>query len=152
MKLSKSNGKKRRFWWRNRIAVAGALVMVLLFSGTALAAQVTDGNPYILPRGEVVNDDLYVTGNQVIINGDVEGDLVVAAGYVEINGVVNGDVLAAGGAVVIAGAVQDDVKIRNGVKTCRAFVRARIPLSRRSSRTPFANSSRSTRQESRLPS
>jgi hypothetical protein len=88
--------------------------MVLLFSGTALAAEVLQGDPYILPRGEVVNDDLYVTGSEVIIDGTVEGDVVVAGGYVEINGVVMGDLLAAGGAVVISGVIQDDVRAAGG--------------------------------------
>jgi hypothetical protein len=101
-------------WWRQRIAVGLAVVMLLLFSGTALAAEVVQGDPYILPRGEVVSDDLYVTGSEVIIDGTVEGDLVVAAGYVEINGVVMGDLLAAGGAVVITGVVQDDVRAAGG--------------------------------------
>jgi hypothetical protein len=90
------------------------MVMALLFSGTALAAEILAGDPYILPRGEVVNDDLYVTGGEVIIDGTVEGDLVVAGGYIEINGVVMGDVLAAGAAVVIAGTVQDDVRAAAG--------------------------------------
>jgi hypothetical protein len=125
MKQTKSNERRQSpFWrhlsWRQRIggrqhiAVGLAVVMLLLFSGTALAAEVLQGDPYILPRGEVINDDLYVTGSEVIIDGTIEGDLVVAGGYVEINGVVMGDLLAAGGAVVIAGAIQDDVRAAGG--------------------------------------
>lgn len=110
----KSKGRRISPWWRGRVAIGLAMVMVLLFSGTALAAEILSGDPYILPRGEVVNDDLYVTGGEVIIDGTVEGDLVVAGGYVEINGVVMGDLLAAGGAVVIAGAIQDDVRAAGG--------------------------------------
>lgn len=105
---------RQRAWWRGRAAVGLALVMLLLFSGTALAAEVLSGDRYILPRGEVINDDLYVTGSEVIIDGTVEGDLVVAGGYVEINGVVTGDLLAAGGAVVVSGAVRDDVRAAGG--------------------------------------
>jgi hypothetical protein len=114
MRQRKSSGKELRFWWRQRIAVGLALVLLLLFSGRAFAAEVLSGDPYILPRGEVVNDDLYVTGGEVIIDGTIEGDLVVAGGYVEVNGVVMGDLLAAGGAVVIAGAIQDDVRAAGG--------------------------------------
>jgi hypothetical protein len=114
MKQTKSNGNRRRAWWRQRAAASLAILMVLLFSGTALAAEVLEGDPYILPRGEVLNDDLYVAGSEVIIDGTVEGDLVVAAGYVEVNGVVMGDLLAAGGAVVITGAIQDDVRAAGG--------------------------------------
>lgn len=114
MKQTKSNGPRHTPWWRQRIAVGLAILMGLLFSSTALAAEVVSGDPYILPRGEVVTDDLYVTGGEVIIDGAVEGDLIVAAGYVEINGVVMGDLLAAGGAVVITGVIQDDVRAAGG--------------------------------------
>lgn len=118
MRDKKSNAKQQRSWWRRRmtggLTVAITLAMALLFSGTALAAEVVRGDPYILPRGEVVSDDLYVNGSEVIIDGTVEGDLVVAGGYVEVNGVVMGDLLAAGGAVVIAGAIQDDVRAAGG--------------------------------------
>jgi cytoskeletal protein CcmA (bactofilin family) len=114
MKQGKSKRKKQRSWWRQQMAVGAAIVMVLLFSGTALAAEVLSGDPYILPRGEVIHDDLYVTGSEVIIDGTVEGDVVVAAGYVEINGVVMGDLLATGGAVIITGNVQDDVRAAGG--------------------------------------
>ena len=109
-----SNGYRQRSWWRRRVAAGLAILMVLLFSGTVLAAEVLEGDPYILPRGEVLNDDLYVAGSEVIIDGTVEGDLVVAAGYVEVNGVVMGDLMAAGGAVVITGAIQDDVRAAGG--------------------------------------
>lgn len=115
MSKSKSNRSlcrptRRHPWWRQPFALGMALLLALLFSGTALAAEVLSGDPYILPRGEVVRDDLYVTGSEVIIDGTIEGDLVVAAGYVEVNGVVMGDLLAAGAAVVIAGTIQDDVR------------------------------------------
>ncbi len=114
MKQSKSKGEKPSSWWRGRIAIGTAMVMLLLFSGTAFAAEIMSGDPYILPRGEVVKDDLYVTGSEVIIDGTVEGDVVVAAGYVEINGVVMGDLLAAGGSVIVTGNVQDDVRAAGG--------------------------------------
>lgn len=114
MKQIKSNEPRHVPWWRQRIAVGLAILMGLLFSSTALAAEVVNGDPYILPRGEVVTDDLYVSGDEVIIDGTVEGDLIVAGGYVEINGVVMGDLIAAGGAVVISGVVQDDVRAAGG--------------------------------------
>lgn len=114
MKQIKPNEPRHVPGWRQRTAVGLAILMGLLFSSTALAAEVVSGDPYILPRGEVVADDLYVSGGEVIIDGTVEGDLIVAGGYVEINGVVMGDLMAAGGAVVISGVVQDDVRAAGG--------------------------------------
>ena len=80
MKETESNRRRHTTWWRQRTAVGLAMLMALLLSGTALAAEVVEGDPYILPRGTVLNDDLYVAGSEVIIDGTVEGDLVVAAG------------------------------------------------------------------------
>jgi hypothetical protein len=114
MKHRQIHGKLLRSWWRGRTSLALAVLLLLIFSGTALAAEVMGGDTYILPRGEVVSDDLYATGGEVIIDGTVEGDLVVAGGYVEVNGVVMGDLIAAGGAVVINGVVQDDVRAAGG--------------------------------------
>lgn len=114
MKIGNWSETKPRPWWRHRFAIGLAVVMLLLFSGTALAAEVMGGNTYILPRGEVVSDDLYVYGEEIIIDGTVEGDLIVSGGYIEVNGVVMGDLLAAGGAVVINGVVQDDVRAAGG--------------------------------------
>jgi cytoskeletal protein CcmA (bactofilin family) len=89
-------------------------IIVLFLSGTALAAEIAGGEVYILSRGEVIADDLYVGAGQVLIEGTVEGDVVATGGYVEISGVVMGDVLAAGGGVVISGAVQDDARLAGG--------------------------------------
>lgn len=95
---------------RYRAALLLAGLILVMFSATALAAEVAGGDTYVLPRGQVVNDDLYVSGGEVTIDGTVEGDLVVAGGYVEINGVVMGDLIAAGGAIIVAGSIQDDVR------------------------------------------
>lgn len=95
---------------RYHTALLLAGLILLMFSATALAAEFAGGDAYVLPRGQVINDDLYATGGEIIIDGTVEGDLVVAGGYIEVNGVVMGDLIAAGGAVIVAGTVQDDVR------------------------------------------
>jgi cytoskeletal protein CcmA (bactofilin family) len=90
-------------------------VLVVLVTGTAIGAEVVGGDEiYVLPTGEVISDDLYVTAGQVLIEGTVEGDLVAAGGFVEVSGVIMGDVFAAGGGVVISGVVQDDARLAGG--------------------------------------
>lgn len=96
---------------RYRLAFTLAGVMLLLFSGTALAAEVVGEDVYILPAGQVISDDLYVAGGEVLIEGTVEGDLVVTGGYIEVSGVVMGDVIATGAGIVISGVVQDDARV-----------------------------------------
>ncbi len=108
------NGRWTGVLRRLGVALGMVGVMLAMAAGTASAAEVAGGDAYHLPRGEVIADDLYVGGGEVIIDGTVNGDLVVAGGYVEVNGVVTGDLIAAGGAVVLTGAVQDDVRLAGG--------------------------------------
>ncbi len=112
--LREPNGRWTVTLRRYRVALGLAAVVLLLWAGTAVAAEVAGGDTYHLPRGEVVADDLYVSGDEVIIDGTVNGDLVAAGGYVEVNGVVTGDLIAVGGAVVVNGAVQDDARLAGG--------------------------------------
>jgi len=108
------NGRWTGVLRRTCVALGLVGVVLAMGAGTAVAAEVAGGDTYHLPRGEVIGDDLYVNGGEVIIDGTVNGDLVVAGGYVEVNGVVTGDLIAAGGAVVLAGAVQDDARLAGG--------------------------------------
>lgn len=88
------------------------LACLLMVTGTAWAAELAPdaGEVYRLEKGQVIQDDLYVSAGEIFIDGTIEGDLVAAGGYVEVNGVVTGDALVAGASVVINGVVQDDVR------------------------------------------
>jgi cytoskeletal protein CcmA (bactofilin family) len=93
--------------------VVVAFLALLLASSSAAAAVIIpdDGDVYRLEQGQVIDDDLYVSAPEVIIDGTVNGDLVAAGAHVEVNGVVTGDVLAAGASVVINGVVEDDARV-----------------------------------------
>lgn len=88
-----------------------AVVLSLALAGSALAAEFAAADTYRLAAGEVVADDLYVTGDTIIIDGTVEGDLVASGGYIEINGTVTDDLIAAAAGIVVNGAVGDDARI-----------------------------------------
>jgi cytoskeletal protein CcmA (bactofilin family) len=68
-----------------------------------------------LAASEVHDGWYFAGGDQVVIEGTVNGDLYAAGGLVEVSGTVNGDVLAAGGQVIISGAVSDNVRAAGGV-------------------------------------
>jgi cytoskeletal protein CcmA (bactofilin family) len=98
-----------------RRRIVGVMIIVaclLTVAGTAWAAELAPdaGEVYRLEKGQVIQDDLYVSAGEIFIDGTVEGDLVAAGGYVEVNGVVTGDALVAGASIVINGVVQDDVR------------------------------------------
>ena len=76
----------------------------------------------VLPADEVHEGWYFASGDQVIIQGTVNGDVYVAGGMVQVDGIVNGDLLAAGGAVVINGRVSDDVRAAGGNVECNGSV------------------------------
>lgn len=87
------------------------VLLGILLAGTATAAEFTDDEIYRLAEGEVIEDDLYVTGSEVFIDGTVKGDVIAAGSRVEVNGTVEGDLIAAGAEVMLNGEVQDDVRV-----------------------------------------
>lgn len=98
-----------------RKRIVGMIIVIaclLMVTGTAWAAELAPdaGAVYRLEKGQVIQDDLYVSAGEIFIDGTVEGDLVATGGYVEVNGVVTGDALVAGASIVINGVVQDDVR------------------------------------------
>ncbi len=100
-----------RYWIVLGILILAGLATV---TGTAQAAQMGGGETYRLPAGEVIQDDLYVAGGEIIIDGTVDGDLIAAGGYIEVNGVVTGDAILAGGGIRVTGVIQDDARLAGG--------------------------------------
>ncbi len=61
-----------------------AVLAVVLAALPALAADFRSGNEVTVASGEVINDDLYVAGGNLRIDGTVNGDLLAAGGTVTI--------------------------------------------------------------------
>jgi len=93
------------------LLILAALLLIGFFAVTpARAADTRGGDQVVIGRDEVINDDLYVAGNTVTIDGTIKGDMVAVASQITINGTVEGDLLAAGQGIVINGRVGDDVR------------------------------------------
>ena len=89
----------------------GGLVAILMMSVPAGAAEFKTGKEVTIAKDEIIEDDLYMTGETMTVKGTVKGDVVASGRVVRIEGIVEGDVMAAGQAVVIDGEVRDDVRI-----------------------------------------
>lgn len=85
-------------------------VLLLLLAPTASATEIRGGDTVVISAGETVNDDLYLAGNRIVIDGVVNGDLIAGAAEVVINGEVTGDLLAGASMIMINGRVGDDVR------------------------------------------
>jgi cytoskeletal protein CcmA (bactofilin family) len=90
------------------------LLSLVLLPAYGLAAEERAGEQIIVGGSEVVNDDLYIAGGEVMVEGTVIGDLYVAGGTVNITGEVTGDVLVFAGTFILSGQVGDDLRIGAG--------------------------------------
>ncbi len=107
----------------SRIPLVVALIAAafVLFGATVAFAQDNDlggkvrsGQDVVIPAGQTVDGNLYVSGGTVRVEGTVTGDLVAAGGEVQVTGEVQNDVLAAGGTVEVSGKVGGDARLFGG--------------------------------------
>jgi cytoskeletal protein CcmA (bactofilin family) len=92
------------------LTILSLLVLTaLVFPTTALAFDGRSGDRIVISAGEVINDDLYLSAREVIVDGTINGDLMAAGEIVVVNGTVTGDLWAAGNSVTVNGEVGDDV-------------------------------------------
>ena len=87
------------------------LLAVLLAISPGWAVESQSGDQVIIGPDEVVDDDLYATANEIVVEGTVRGDLVAFGRSVTVDGTVEGDLIGAGQSVEIGGEVDDDVRI-----------------------------------------
>ncbi len=81
------------------------LMLVLGLAGAALAADFRAGDTITIGKDEVIDDDLIITGQNVIVDGTINGDLVATGRTVIINGKVLGSVIASGQSITINGQI-----------------------------------------------
>lgn len=89
------------------------LILLVFFVAKMNATQAkTTYQTIIVPAGETIEDNFVRFGNEIIIDGTVNGDVIVGANTITINGDVAGDVLAvAGNAITINGRVTGNVRV-----------------------------------------
>lgn len=103
--------------------IALLAVLLALAPQPVRAADIRGGESTVIPAGTVVNDDLYVFGSNVDIQGTVNGDVISAASSVTVSGTVTGDVAAAAGTISVPGQVQGSVRATGGNLSIAGTVR-----------------------------
>jgi hypothetical protein len=105
-------------WIRRRLrrsvaiaVVISALLFALALPPQAGAAEVRRGRSILVPVGEVVHNDLIVSGPSVRIEGTVEGDVIAFTRNLTVTGHVTGDVIAFSEEALIDGNVEGNVRV-----------------------------------------
>ncbi len=96
-----------------KIILSLSLLAAILLPAAASAAIITSdkGESATISASQTINDDLYIAGERVLIEGTVNGDVYAAGSTVTIKGTVNGSVFAAGQDVYISGKVSGGVRV-----------------------------------------
>lgn len=93
-----------------KIILAAMAIMVLpavVWVGVASAQRFAS----TVGEGEIVDSSLYSVGQNVDINGTINGDVYCAGQTVNINATVNGDVLCTGQTVTIKGQINGSIRV-----------------------------------------
>ncbi|UCH60350.1 MAG: polymer-forming cytoskeletal protein [Anaerolineales bacterium] len=92
-----------------RLAILALVIvgfLTLAYAGSAQAAEVVTGDPdAVVAAGVVIDDDLIISGDNVVIDGTITGNLFATGIEVVLNGSVEGSVFIAGELLTINGDV-----------------------------------------------
>lgn len=92
-------------------AVGVAIMGLALVPSLALGFSLKHGDNIALAKGDTNHGSMYVAGQNITIDGDVDGDLWCAGNTININGIVHGDVLCGGQTITINGTVDGNVRV-----------------------------------------
>lgn len=104
----------KKNWKSQSRIVLGLLLLGLLIAllGPRTPVQAADfrsGDNVVIEAGEVIDDDLFVSGGRVEVNGTVRGDLLAAGAEVIVNGNVDGSLAITGQTLVVNGSIGGSV-------------------------------------------
>lgn len=98
---------------RSKFLIIALALLGLVFgsSKTVFAAEVVEQDIYFVAADTVIKNDLYVSANEMIIEGRVDGDVFFVGSFAEISGEIDGDLMGIAAGFEISGRVADDVRL-----------------------------------------
>lgn len=107
-----------------KFSLIGLTMLCLgILTVSVVSARVVSSDKVVnIAADEVVDEDLFIAGEQVNIDGTVNGDVYAAGGNISVTGTINGDLIAAGGMIEISGKVADDVRVAAGTVEIRKAI------------------------------
>lgn len=107
----KSTGESTRKTWRIRafVTVIMLITVMLLFPASAQAGRMLHASA--IQAGQVIDNDVFLTGQAPVVNGTVNGDVFIVGSDVTINGEVNGSVFAVAQNITLPGQVSGNMYV-----------------------------------------
>lgn len=93
------------------------LAVAMLLPATALAAEMRGGETVSIDGGIVIEENLYIGGGNVTVDGNVLGDAYMGGGNITVSGTVSDDLVVGGGSVILVGPVEGDLRVAGGSVT-----------------------------------
>lgn len=84
------------------------LLIAALLPSQVKAAQFHTGD-FTLDKASILEEDLYVTGDNVTVNGTVNGDAILSGNNITVDGTVTGDLYVFGNMIKVSGNVDGNV-------------------------------------------
>jgi hypothetical protein len=103
---------------KSLVLIFGLVLALLLLSISPVFSNNTIARKQVtITSNQIIDDDLYLSGETLTIDGRIKGDAVLAGKQITINGIIDGDLIVAGQTVLINGTVNDDVRVAAQVLT-----------------------------------
>ena len=99
-----------KYGLRLSLAFLLALAFLAVTAAPALAYDARGGDVITIAADETVNDDLYLAGRSILIEGTVNGDIFGGARTLTINGTVNGGVTFVGETLTLNGEISESAR------------------------------------------
>jgi cytoskeletal protein CcmA (bactofilin family) len=88
-----------------------SLGLLAALPAPAAATEMRKGDSVTVGKDEKIKGDIYIFGERIRVDGDVDGDVIAFSQDIQINGHVTGDVLAGGQEVRISGPVDGNIRV-----------------------------------------
>lgn len=92
----------------------GTILGFLIVPTFVLAAEFRTNDNISVGKSEVINDDVYIAGNNITIEGTINGDLFIAGNNIDISGNISGSAYIAGSLINLSGNIDKSLKIASG--------------------------------------
>ncbi len=117
-------------FFRKRVRRGSALALVLtvfcaalsLQPASAFAAETRKGESVVVDRDEIIKTDMFLMGDHIRVDGNVDGDVFTFGHDVSVNGHVKGDVFAFAQQLQVNGQVDGNVRAATNTLTIRGTV------------------------------